>query len=87
MAVGMKESSKKKLVRSTWADHVERWQMKNWQRDQMSRKWMGIGSEEDQNCDGDCIESDIERVGEECKTLPIERRYWRMLTENVVKEK
>ena len=26
------------------------------------------GGEEDRNCDGDCTESDLERVGEECKT-------------------
>ena len=37
------------------------WQMKN---KQMPRKWRGNGGEEDRNCDGDCIESDIERVGE-----------------------
>ena len=27
--VGVKESSKKKLVRSTWAGHVEKWEMIN----------------------------------------------------------
>ena len=31
----MKERSKKKLARSTWAGHVEKWEMKNWQREQM----------------------------------------------------
>ena len=31
----------------------------------MPRKWRGNGGEEDRNCDGDCIKSDIERVGEE----------------------
>ena len=66
MEVGVKESSKKKLVRSTWAGHVEKWHMKNWQREQMPRKWRGNGGEEDRNYDGDCIESDLERVGEEC---------------------
>ena len=59
MEVGVKESSKKKLVR----------QMKNWLREQMPRKWRGNGSEEDKNCDGDCIESDLERVGDECKKM------------------
>ena len=33
----------------------------------MPRMWRGNGGEEDRNCDGDCIESDLERVGEECK--------------------
>ena len=37
--------------------------MKNWQREQIPRKWRGNGGEEDRNCDGDCIESDLERVG------------------------
>ena len=37
----MKESSKKKLVRSTWASHKEKWEMKNWQREQVPRKWKG----------------------------------------------
>ena len=52
--VGAKESSKKKLVRSTLADHVEKKkrEVKNWQRRQMPRKWSGNGGEEDQNCDG-----------------------------------
>ena len=59
MEVGVKESSKKKLVR----------QMKNWLREQMPRKWRGNGGEEDKNCDGDCIESDLERVGDECKKM------------------
>ena len=31
----------------------------------MPRKWMGNGGEEDRNCDGGCIKSDIKRVGEE----------------------
>ena len=33
----------------------------------MSKRWRGNGAEEDRNCDGGCIESDLERVGEECK--------------------
>ena len=59
----MKEYSKEKLVRSTWAGHVDKWQKaENWQREQMPRKWRGNGGEEDRNCDGDCIKNDIERV-------------------------
>ena len=33
---------------------------------------------------GGSIDSDLERVGEECKK---DRRSWRLLTENVVREK
>ena len=32
MEVGVKESSKNVLVRSAWASHLEKWEMKNWQR-------------------------------------------------------
>ena len=28
------------------------WEMKNWQREQMPRKWRGKGGEEHRNCDG-----------------------------------
>ena len=35
---------------------------------------------------GDCIKSDLERVGEECGKL-INRRNVRLLTENVVSER
>ena len=58
--------------------------MKNWQREQMSRKWKGNGGEEDQNCDGDCIKNDLGRVGE--KWGIIARRNWKLLTENIVRE-
>ena len=37
MEVGAKESSKTKLVRSTWASHIEKREMKTWQREQMPR--------------------------------------------------
>ena len=40
MEVGVKESSKKKMVRSTWAGHVEKWELKKWQREQkVNGKW------------------------------------------------
>ena len=45
--------------------HVEKLEIKNWLRKQVPRKWRGNGGEEDRNCDGDCINSDLERVGEE----------------------
>ena len=38
VGVGMKESSKTKLVRSTWVGHLEKIRDENWQRDQMPRK-------------------------------------------------
>ena len=40
---------------------------KNWQREQMPRKWRERGSEEDRNCDGDCTKRDLERVEKEQK--------------------
>ena len=43
----------------------KKWQMKIWQREQMPRKRRGYGGEEDRNCDGDCIENDLERMGKE----------------------
>ena len=41
--VRVQEFFKKKLARSslTWAGHAERDEMKNWQREQMLRKWRG----------------------------------------------
>ena len=41
MEVGLKESSKKKLVRSTWAGHVEKVGDDKW--------WRGNEGEEDRN--------------------------------------
>ena len=38
--VGVKESLKTK------------WEMRNWQREQMPRTWRGKGGEEDRHCDG-----------------------------------
>ena len=48
----MKESSKNKLVRSTWVGHVEKMGDEKLAKKQMPRKWKGNGGEEDQNCDG-----------------------------------
>ena len=60
--VGMKESSKKKLVRSTWAGHVEK------MGDEKLAKWRGNGGElearKTETSMWDCIKSDKERVGE-----------------------
>ena len=46
---------------------MAKWEMKNWQRQHVPRKWRGHGGEEDRNCDGVCIKRDLERVGEEWK--------------------
>ena len=43
--------------------------MKNWQREQLSRKWRGNGDEEDQNCERNRIRRDLERLGDEWKKL------------------
>ena len=42
-------------------------EMKNWQRQQMSGKWKGNGGDEGRNCDGDCIQRDLERLKDEWK--------------------
>ena len=46
----------------------------------------GNGGEEDRNCGGDCIKSDLERFVEEWGEM-IDRRNWRLHIENVVREK
>ena len=53
-------------MRNMWVGHIEKkWEMKNWQREQMPRKWRGNGGDKDQNCDGGCLKRELERVGEE----------------------
>ena len=48
LEVGVNESSKNKLVRSTWAGDVVQLQMADKTvREQMPRKWRGNGGEED----------------------------------------
>ena len=42
-----------------------KWEMINWQSEQMPGKWRGNGGEEHRNCNGDCIESNIARVEKE----------------------
>ena len=45
-------------------------------------------AEEDRSCDGVCIRSDLERVGDEGKKeQQVGRMNWRLLLENVVREK
>ena len=42
------------------------------------------GGEQDQNCDGNCIKRDIERVGEERRKRATDRKNWRLLIETVM---
>ena len=65
--VGVKESSKTKLVLSTQAGHVEKMADEKLAKRADAWKVEGFRGEEDGNGDGDCIESDLERVGEEWK--------------------
>ena len=79
----MKERSKKKLARSIWADHVDKMGdeklAKRADAQKVEGKWKtGIAM-------GDCIKSDLERVGEEWKTMTY-KMNWRLLTENIVRE-
>ena len=62
-------------------------EMKNWQREQMPRKWREKGGEEDRKCDGRTALREIGRVGEEWRTTATYRRSWRLLIENIVREK
>ena len=50
MDVGVNESSKRKLVRSTWAGHVKKGDKKLAKRAD-AQMVEGNGSEEDRNCD------------------------------------
>ena len=56
----MKERSKKKWMRSTWPGHVDKMGDEKLAE---SRKRRGNGGKEDRNCYGDCIKSDLEKVG------------------------
>ena len=63
----MKESSKKKLPRSTWDGHVENlWEMKKWQKRADAQKVkMEMEARKIDISTGDCTKSDLERVGVE----------------------
>ena len=75
--VGVKDSFKKKLVRSrlTRAGHVERRGDEKLTKRTDAQKMDGEGGEEDRNCDGDCIKRDVERMGEECRNRATDRRH------------
>ena len=59
------EKFEEKMVRSTSVGNVEKWDMRNWQREQVSRTWRGNGGEEDEIAMRDCIQSDLERARKE----------------------
>ena len=52
-------------IRPIWAGHVKEWEMKNWQIEQMQRKWRGKKARKTEIAMGDFITSDPERVGKE----------------------
>ena len=57
--------------------------MKNWQREQLPRRWRRKGGEDD----GGGIKRDFERVGEEWRKRSTDRMNWGLLIENVMTEK
>ena len=78
--VGMNENLKKKLVRSSlkWAGHRdekigEKVEGKR-RRDRPRMRWE------------DCVKRDLERMGGEWRTTAKDRRSWRMVIENAVRE-
>ena len=50
--VGVKRADKRRMDKLRVEVGWKEWEMKNWQREQMLRKWRGNGGEEDRNCDG-----------------------------------
>ena len=62
----VKSSSKRNLVSSTSAGHVEKMgDEKRAKRSDTQKVVRNGGEEDDRNCDGVWIKSDLERVGEE----------------------
>ena len=62
--VGVKDSFKKKWVRSTWASHIEKWEMKNWQRAYGQKVDGGLEARKTDIGMEVCIKSNFERMGE-----------------------
>ena len=86
----MKESLKK-LVRSrlTWAGHVER--IGDEKLAKRADRCPESGEENEARkteiATRDCIGRNLERVGEEWRKRAVDRRYWRLLIQNVVGQK
>ena len=87
MEVGVKESFKKNMVTSRlkWVGHVER----------MGDEKLAKGADA-QKVEGEmrwgklranCVTRDLERVGGEWRTTARDRRSWRVLTDNAMREK
>ena len=53
----------------------------------MLRRWRGKAGKEDRCCDGGLLKRDLEREGEEWRKGAIDRRNWRLLIENVERER
>ena len=77
--VGMNESFKKTLMRSglTWAGHLERMGDENCQREEEREE------RKTEIAMGDWIKKDLEKVREEWRKRPTDRRNWRLLKKNV----
>ena len=63
----------------------DKWDIENWQREQVPRKSKVKGGEEYRNFNG--MAPLWERVGEDWRKRAANRRNWRLLIENVMTEK
>ena len=52
----------------------------------MPRKWREKEARKTENAMGGCVKRDLERVGGEWRTTAKDRRSWRLVIENAVKE-
>ena len=65
MAVGEKENSKKKLMRCTWAGHVEKMGDEKLAESRCPESEREMDAKKTKIAMVDCIKNDLERVGEE----------------------
>ena len=81
---GVKESFKKKLVRSRlkWARHVERMRDGKMAESRCPER----GGKTEARKAEDCVKRDLERVGGEWRTAAKDRS-WRLLIEAIVRER
>ena len=64
MEVGVKESSKKKLARSIWTGHVGKMGLEKLTENRCTESGGEMDAMKTEIAMGDCLKSDIERVGE-----------------------
>ena len=83
----MKESSKKEFARSVWAVQVNKMGDGNLAKRANAGNWTEMEARKTEIAMGDCIKSDLERVRIIGKMYRIDRRNYRMQTENVIREK